>query len=181
MADFQVFEALRYEPGVAGDSARLIAPPYDVVSPALAAELYGRSPFNIARVDNGEQQPADNENENRYSRAAAQLKDWRRQGALVRDTAPRMYVYDQEFELHGRRRRRRAIFGRLRLEEWDKGIVLPHENTGAEAKQDRLNLLRATRVHLSPVLALYESEGSLIAEGDMGEPVLNAILPGERH
>src|SRR5689334_19975043 len=146
MADFQAFEALRYEPRVAGDGARLISPPYDVVTPAQAAELYSRSPFNIARVDNGDVKPGDDEGENRYSRAAILLREWLRQSALVRDAAASMFVYDQEFELHGRRRRR-VVFGRLRLEEWEKGIVLPHEHTGAEAKQDRLNLLRATRVH----------------------------------
>jgi uncharacterized protein (DUF1015 family) len=181
MADFKAFEALRYEPDVAGDPSGLISPPYDVVSPSQAAALYSRSPFNIARVDNGEQRPADNEGENRYSRAAALVNDWRRQGALVRDAAPRMYVYDQEFESHGRRRRRRAIFGRLRLEEWEKGIVLPHEHTGTEAKQDRLNLLRATRVHLSPILALYENGAPALGESALEPPVLDAVLPGERH
>src|SRR5437867_7904017 len=170
MADFQAFEALRYEPRVAGDPARLISPPYDVVSPAQAAELYGRSPFNIARVDNGDLKPGDDEGENRYSRAAAFLRHWLGQGALVRDVAARMYLYDQEFELHGRRRRRRAVFGRLRLEEWEKGIVLPHEHTGIEAKQDRLNLLRTTRVHLSPILAMYEGGSAPVSENDLEAP-----------
>jgi uncharacterized protein (DUF1015 family) len=182
MADFQPFHALRYNPVVAGDPSLLVAPPYDVVSPAQLAALHARSEFNISRIDNGEQRPADGDADNRYSRAAADVHNWILKGALVREADARLYVYDQEFELHGERRRRRAIFGRLRAEEWEKGIVLPHEYTGAEAKQDRLNLLRATRVHLSPIMAMYETPPSaLFAEADIGAPVLDAVLDGERH
>src|SRR5690606_18098355 len=77
---------------------------------------------------------------------------------------------------------RRAIFGQLRLEEWEKGIVLPHEVTGATAKAERLKLLQATGVHLSPVMALYESEGvPAIPDEALGAPVLDAVLTDERH
>jgi uncharacterized protein (DUF1015 family) len=71
----------------------------------------------------------------------------------------------------------------LRLEEWDKGIVLPHEHTRAAAKADRLELLRATRVHTSPILAMYRSPTSrpLLNDADLGPTLIDAVLPGERH
>src|SRR5438067_5835559 len=115
MADFQPFRALRYNPSVAGDPAGLVSPPYDVVSRAQAEELYGRSAYNIARVDNGEQRSADSGNDNRYTRAAREIGEWLEKGVLLKDRAPRFYLYEQEFELGGKRRCRRAIFGRLRL------------------------------------------------------------------
>src|SRR5215210_6135762 len=141
MADFRPMRALRYDPAVAGDASTLVAPPYDVVSQADKAELYARSEYNIAHVDYGP-------GEDRYQHSRDAIEEWTRRGVLVRDPEPQLYVYDQEFELRGQRLRRRAIFGRLRLEEWEKGIVLPHEVTGEAAKLDRLNLLQATRVHL---------------------------------
>src|SRR6185436_792066 len=58
--------------------------------------------------------------------------------------------------------------------------VLPHEATGAAAKADRLRLLQATRVHLSPIMAMYQ-EVAPIADADLSPPVLDAVLPGERH
>jgi uncharacterized protein (DUF1015 family) len=101
---------------------------------------------------------------------------------MVLDEQPTLYVYDQEFSLHGEHHKRRAIFGRLHLEEFEKGIVLPHEVTGATAKADRLRILQATSTHLSPVMCLYESEGiPVIAESDLDEPVLDARLDGDRH
>jgi uncharacterized protein (DUF1015 family) len=114
--------------------------------------------------------------------ARQDLEAWMEDGALIQDMQPRLYVYDQEFQLEGRTLRRRAVFGVLRLEEFEKGIVLPHEVTGEKAKQDRLNLLQATRVHLSPVLTLYEPDGVPdIAETALGGTLLDAVLPGERH
>ena len=43
----------------------------------------------------------------------------------------------------------------LRLEEFAKGRILPHERTFAAAKQDRLQLLSATQVNLSSIFGLY--------------------------
>jgi len=182
MADFRPFRALRYDPAVAGDAAGLVAPPYDIVFGAAREAVYARSPFNIARADYGPDQPGDGEAVNRYTRARRDLDDWRRRGVLKRDEAPSLYVYDQEFRAGGELKRRRAVFGRLRLEEWDRGIVLPHEQTLAAAKADRLQLLRATGVHLSPVLALYRPDLALrFGEDEIGAPVLDAVLPAERH
>ena len=97
-------------------------------------------------------------------------------------TSARFYVYDQEFLLDGETKRRRAVFGALRLEEWEKGIVLPHEVTGAGAKLDRMRLLQATQTHLSPIMGLYEPDGmSRLLVDVTEEPVLDAVLPDARH
>jgi uncharacterized protein (DUF1015 family) len=182
MADFRPFKALRYNPAVAGNPDHLVAPPYDVVSDADKRNLYARSPYNVSRIDYGEDRPGDSDAENRYSRAKQQLDDWRAKGVMVLDEEPALYIYDQEFSLYGERHRRRSVFGRLRLEEFEKGIVLPHEVTGATAKADRLRILQATNTHLSPVMCLYESEGvPSIDDGDLEEPVLDAHLDGDRH
>jgi uncharacterized protein (DUF1015 family) len=183
VADFRPFPALRYNTEVAGDASGLIAPPYDVVSPEKSAELHARSAYNISNVDYGEVRGGDSSTDNRYLRARQAIDAWLVDRSLVLDSQPRFYVYDQEFTLHGSRFTRRAIFGRLRLEEWERGIVLPHEHTRAAAKADRLELLRATRVHTSPILAMYRSPTSrpLVSDADIGPALLDATLPGERH
>src|SRR4051812_47319455 len=125
MADFQPLKALRYDTAVAGDAANLVSPPYDVVSDADRADLYSRSGYNISHVDFGPDQTGDGPEENRYTRARRDIEAWLAHGALKVDSEPRLYVYDQEFELEGKRLKRRSVFGQLRLEEFEKGIVLP--------------------------------------------------------
>ncbi len=183
MADVRPFTALRYDTTIAGDAANLVAPPYDVVSVEEAHALYARSPFNVARIENGEERPDDSDTDNRYTRSALDIAAWLQQGALQRDAEPHFYVYDQEFTLDSKRLRRRAVFAALRVEEWEKRIVLPHEHTAAKAKEDRLRLLRATRTHLSPIMAMYRdpSGAASIAESDIEAPVFDAVLPEERH
>jgi uncharacterized protein (DUF1015 family) len=183
MVDFRPLNALRYDTAIAGPAQDLVSPPYDVVNAEETAALHARSPYNIARVDYGVTLPGDDDVENRYARAKRDLAGWRAKGVLRRDETPRLYVYDQEFTLRGRTLRRRAVFGRLRLESWDSGNILPHEHTGAAAKEDRRRLLEATRTHLSPIMALYDTPGvsAFLQEDAIEEPVFDAELPGERH
>jgi uncharacterized protein (DUF1015 family) len=182
MAELRPFRALRYDSAVAGDAADLIAPPYDVVAGRARLDLYERSAYNIARVDYGEDRPDLPDGADHYAIARSDLEAWIAASALKLDEEPRLYVYDQEFPVEAKTLRRRAVFGALRLEEWDKGIVLPHEVTGEKAKQDRFDLLKATGVQLSPVMALYEPDGAPELDGSaLEEPVLDAVLAGERH
>ncbi len=154
MADVRPFRALRFDADRV-DPATVIAPPYDVISPSQQAELYGRSPYNIIRVEYGQQQDGDSSADNRYTRAAADLAAWRQAGILTRPDAPTFYVYDLRFEWEGKTYFRQHVFGLVRLEEWDKGVVKPHEHTLSGPKQDRLELLRTTRTQVSPVYCLY--------------------------
>ena len=145
------FKALRYAPPVAADLARLIAPPYDVISPEHRARLAAH-PRNIVHVD----LPAASGERNPYEAAARTLESWKREGILVRDPAPAFYVCEQEFRsASGALMRRRGVFARLGLEPLDGGVVLPHERTLDSPRADRLRLLESTRTHVSPVFMLH--------------------------
>jgi uncharacterized protein (DUF1015 family) len=178
MADVRPFRALRYTSRV--DPALVIAPPYDVISPAEQAALYGRSPYNVVRIEYGVQRDSDTPADSRYTRATADLARWRNEGVLALDGTPAFYVYAQEFRWNGTVHRRQAWFCALRLEEWDKGIVKPHEHTLAKPKADRLDLLRATRVQISPVYSLFRPR-TAASVGLSGEPVYDFEVDDQRH
>lgn len=181
MADVRPFRALRYDPAHA-DLALTLAPPYDIISPGEQAELYQRSPYNAVRIEYGEQFPGDNDAHNRYTRAASDVAAWRREGVLLRDDAPAIYAYQQEFETAGGRRRRRAWFSAVRLEEWEKGVIRPHEHTLSGPKEDRLDLLRATRLQISPVYCLFRTRAGAPAMLAMdGDPLYDVEADGQRH
>jgi uncharacterized protein (DUF1015 family) len=181
MADVRPFRALRYVAGLA-NPALTIAPPYDVISPAHQAALYERSEFNIVRVEYGEQRPGDTPADNRYTRAARDLAAWHEAGVLAHDAAPAVYTYLQEFRWEGAMHRRIAHFAAVRLEEWEKGVIKPHEHTLSGPKADRLDLLRATRTQVSPVYSVYRRhDGSHPAPVMTGEVLYDFDADGQRH
>jgi len=181
MADVRPFRALRYEPAKV-DAAVAIAPPYDVISAEQQRALYERSAYNVVRVEYGEQRADDTPSDDRYSRAARDVAAWRRAGVLVREREPALYRYEQRFEREGLPYTRTAFFCLVRLEEWEKRVIKPHEHTLSGPKQDRLALLRATRMQVSPVYSLYRTPtGSAPLPDAPASPLYDFEADGERH
>jgi len=149
MAHIRPFRAIRYNPGVVGDLQKVVAPPYDVISPQQQTLLHMQSPYNAVHLDfNKESDP--------YAAAAQTFQTWLSQQVVQQDPEPAFYCYSQEFSLkNGQQRRRTGIFTSLRLEEFESGIIRPHERTFERAKKDRLALLRACQAHLSSIFCLY--------------------------
>jgi uncharacterized protein (DUF1015 family) len=174
--DIRAFRALRYSPEAVADLSRVVAPPYDVISPARRAELAARDPRNVVAIDLpldvGDADP-----DERYRRAARLFNGWRSDGTLRKDRQPSLYVYEQEYTVPGTavRRAQRGFYGRLRLESFGPGAsVLPHERTLAGPKEDRYKLMRATGASFSGVMLIYaDSSGTaarLLAEAAAPPP-----------
>ena len=155
MADVRPFRGLRYNPQVVPDLSEVVSPPFDTISPTLQRELCQRSPHNIVRLEAGERLDSDTTVENRYTRAHALFGQWREEEVLVRDSSPAFYLLRQEFTHRGRRRVRHGLMACVRLEEYQNGIVLPHELTGTADKEDRLALMEACHANFSPIMCLY--------------------------
>lgn len=162
MAEVHAFRSYRYDLGRVGALSDVVAPPYDVIDPALQQALYDRSPYNVIRLDLNREQSGDNEHENRYARAGRTLREWLQHNILVQDSARSLYVYHQDFEVEGRRYTRRGFLARVRLEPFGQGRIYPHEETMSGPKADRLNLMRATHMNLSPIFGLFpDAEGTV--------------------
>jgi uncharacterized protein (DUF1015 family) len=142
------FTALRYDEGVAGPLADLVAPPYDVISEDDQFRLWHTSPNNIVHLTRA-QKPDD---------AGRALTDWRRSGILVEEE-PAIWWLTEEYEgPDGVRRTREGIVGAIEATPYSEGKVLPHEQTNPEVKQERLEILRETKAQLEPVLMLYDAD-----------------------
>ena len=95
MATVKPFQPYRYTPK-AGDPANLVTQPYDKISPAMQAKYLAASPYNLVRIILGERVPSDDTTNNCYTRAAAYLDEWTRDGILAQDPVPAFYAYSQE-------------------------------------------------------------------------------------
>jgi uncharacterized protein (DUF1015 family) len=176
MPRFAPFTGLRYD-ATRVELAKVVAPPYDVVGAEERTVLAARHSANAILVELPEPDPrlgAD-----RYQAAAARIAAWRADGILLRDPVPAFYAYrmtgrDATMTL--------GVLGVLGLDQASAADVLPHEETLAKARSDRLELLRATRVNLSPVWGLSLASGLTTLVTPDGPPAAAALDDdGVRH
>src|SRR5258708_2875752 len=155
MPEIHPFRALRYDLGHVGSLSDVIAPPYDVIGPELQDQLYKRHPANVIRLILNREEPGDEGSNNRYTRAARFLKNWRNDGVLFTEPDAAIYVYHQVFRHAGATYTRRGFMARVRLERFGEGKIYPHEETLAGPKADRLLLTQACKANLSQIFGLY--------------------------
>lgn len=183
--DVRAFRGIRYDAAKAGDVSLLVSPPYDVIDAKLQRELYERSPYGIVRIDFGIEEPGDDAQKNKYTRAAAAFEAWKKDGVLRADAEPCLYYVEEDYKGEfGASMTRSGFLGSVRVETAESGVYRPHEKTLAGPKADRLELTRACRANLSPVFSLYDdSKGkvdSLFAawKASAGKP--DVEIPGAR-
>ena len=164
MPQISAFRGLRYNLGQVGALSSVVAPPYDVIDPALQQQLYDANDRNVVRLILNQDQPGDDDHENRYTRAARLLKQWHRDGALVTESDPAIYVYHQQYTAGGQEYTRRGFMCRCRLERLGEGNIYPHEETHGGAKADRLKLWKACRANLSQIFGLFPDDANQAQE-----------------
>jgi uncharacterized protein (DUF1015 family) len=149
--ELRPFRSIRFSPRVVRERglSTVFAPPYDQISPERLDGLYARAPENIVRVTYPKK-----EGEDPYAGAAKTLSDWLAAGILEKEKRPALWIYRQTFTEEGRTIVRDALVGLVRLEEYEKGTIRPHERTLAKPKEDRLALLRATKVDMELLFLL---------------------------
>ncbi len=150
MADVKAFRALRFTEK-AGDISKNVCPPYDIISEEERLTYISESENNIIRLE----KPV---GEDAYNKAKQMYLDWREKGIIDTDAKEGYYVYEEEFEALGNQYKIKGVFARVRIEEFEKGVVLPHEETLSKAKQDRFDLMCATHCNFSPIYCMYTDE-----------------------
>lgn len=155
MAVIKPFKGMRYDTSKAGEISKLCCPPYDIISEKQRIDYINENEYNIIRLE----LPKDGENP--YSNASDILNMWREKGILIHEDKPAIYIYEEEFNTYSERKSIKGIIARVKLEEFSKGIILPHEFTLSKAKEDRLNLMKATNCNFSQIYALYMEENHL--------------------
>ena len=59
MAEVKAFRGWRYNPEINSDLSKVLAPPYDVISPRQQKKLYEENPYNVIRLELGTDEPGD--------------------------------------------------------------------------------------------------------------------------
>lgn len=177
MAEIKAFKGLRYT-RKAGDISELACPPYDIVSKAERDSFIAKNENNIIRLELPKPVEDKNEDFAPYKKAGEILDKWLNDEILIRDKKACIYVYEMSFSALGEDFYLKGFVTLVKLEEFSKGVVLPHEETLSKAKTDRLNLMKATGANFSQIYSLYSDDGavySLIDNASKGEADLKFV------
>ena len=164
MAKVIPFQAVRYNTERFGkDLARFVAPPYDVIDGVMERRLK-EDRLNITHITLGDEN-------DKYTIAARRLKTWFDDGVLVKDPDSCFYIYEQTFSTPGGEPRvRSGIVAAVKLEDFSRGIIMPHEKIIPKHKADRMLHMCAMSGNTEQIFLLYDDP----TEG------VEAILSGDR-
>lgn len=176
MATIKAFQGVRYSPA-AGNLEDLTTPPYDVIGKNAEAAYGARSPYNIINLDITKDPGGGlNKDQKRYVRPARLLRTWLEKNILSRDQSEGLYPYDIKYTVAGGDTLiRKGFIGLVKLEEFETGIIKPHEQTFGSVAEDRLELMRSCRAQFSQVFSCYSDPANRVTDlltESRGEPVL---------
>jgi uncharacterized protein (DUF1015 family) len=169
MADVRPFRGIRYSPAKVPNLSAVVTQPYDKITPEMQRAYYDKHHLSFVRLILPMARDP-------YSESKRTVEAWLKDGVLYRDQRPGFYVIHQEFEHGGRKLTRKGFIGVVRVEEFEKGVILPHERTLSKPKADRLNMTRATEKDFEQIFLLYDDPQARVdvALAPHGVPTLEA-------
>jgi uncharacterized protein (DUF1015 family) len=182
LAQIRPFAGIRYGKSFA-DVSDVIAPPYDVLDDAQKSALQAKHPNNIVTVDLPWMPPKTVGPDEAYEKANTTLQAWLSSGVLHRDARRALYPYAQTYTYAGRSFNRQGFICLVRLTPFGEDII-PHEKTYKGPIEDRMKLMRATGMQLSPIFGLFNDPRGKVTEllyANAGRPQQSGTLDGVKH
>jgi len=151
MAKILPFRAWRYNSELSKNIEDLTSPLFDVISQKQRDALYERE-FNSIHLS----VPLHSETP---EKAHETIEKWKQEGVIEQDAIPGIYVYYQHFSLPGSTKSyvRKGFVCFIEATDWGQpdSVILRHENTIPHSVSDRVDVLRATELNVSPTHGLY--------------------------
>lgn len=174
MAKILPFRAWMYNETLSQNIEELTSPLFDVISQKQRDALY-KNKFNSIHLS----VPLHSETP---ETAHETIERWKNEGIILQDKLPGIYVYYQHFSLQGNDRAftRKGFISFIEATDWGQpdSVILRHENTIPHSVKDRVDLLRATELNVSPTHGLY-FDPDFELEQYMDESQLNPIYETE--
>lgn len=150
----QAFRGLLPRPDLAAEVA---AVPYDVVDTEEARALAADRPYDLLHVDRAEiDLPPDTDpySDIVYQTAAARLQLLIRDGVLVREAEPALYLYQQRMGEHTQT----GVIAACHIEDYENDIIRKHEKTRKVKEDDRTKLVDTLSAHTGPIFLTYRDK-----------------------
>jgi len=157
MATIKPFKALRARADI---DSKVACVPYDVINSEEAAQLAHGNPFSLLHVTRSEiDLPGitDLYSDTVYQKAQENFAAFIRDGILVQDAAPRLYVYSLTMGC----RTQNGIVALTSVDEYDNDTIKKHEKTRKDKEDDRTRHLMTLSAHVEPVFLCYRHQDSI--------------------
>lgn len=158
MTQIKPFRSVVYNREKIKDLAKVVCPPYDVISPKQQDAYHNNHPANFIRIELGKERSKDDRTDNKYTRAKKTFDEWLKDGTFQEDDQPSIYFYKQEYKMVGQKHSRLGFIAAMKIQDEKDSKIFPHENTHAHAKEDRLKLLRAVKANLSSIFVCFSDQ-----------------------
>ena len=153
-------------------AARVISPPYDVLSEDEARSLCADNPLSFLHVTRPEvnlPRGTDPHSDAAYVAAREALARLRAEGALVRDPTPCVYLYGQKMPMRDesgavvRWHEQVGFLTCVSVEEYDRGLIRRHEHTRPDKVEDRSHLIETLGAQTGLVFLAWRDDAALTA------------------
>jgi uncharacterized protein (DUF1015 family) len=144
------------------NAPEVAAVPYDVVNREEAAALAKGKPFSLLHVDRAEidlDPEIDPYSAPVYAKAREAFDRLQKDGILVREAKPCMYLYRQVIAGHSQT----GLVTVCHTEDYEKDIIKKHEKTRQDKEDDRTNLVDALNANTGPIFLTYRQRPGISA------------------
>ena len=134
--------------------------PYDVVNRAESAELAKGNPNSLLHVDRAEidlPEEVDPYSDQVYAKALENFQSLQSKGALIRESAPCIYLYQQRMGNHTQV----GVATVCHIEDYERDIIKKHEKTRKDKEDDRTRLIGTISADTGPVFLTYRETAEI--------------------
>lgn len=163
MAKIFPFFGIRYNQEKIKDLSKVVVPPYDVISKEEKEKYHEINEYNYIKLILEKEYPNEPAN-SKYIRSSQYFQSWLNQKILIKEEKPCIYIYDQIYTLNNKVKRLRGFISLVRLEDYDKEVIFPHETTFYKPLEDRLNLMKTCQANFCSIYGIYADSHDLINE-----------------
>ena len=158
--------------------------PYDVVTREEAHALACENPLSFLHVVRAEvdlPEETDPYDDVVYRKAVENFGALQKQGHLVREEQPCLYVYQQQFGKHVQQ----GVVALCHVDDYRDNIIRKHEKTRKAKEDDRTRLASELSAHVGPVFLTYRDQPDidrLLAQTTAGQNLFDFVAEdGVRH
>ena len=176
MLRIKAFQGLRPAPPLVAEVACV---PYDVVDREESAALAAGHPQSLLHVDRAEidlPPETDPYSDAVYAKARENFLGLQDEGALIRETEPCIYLYQQRMGSHVQV----GVAAVCHIEDYERDIIKKHEKTRRDKEDDRTRLIGTLSADTGPVFLTYRNSTTidqLVAPVQKDAPLYDFTAP----